>query len=314
MWREPRSSTVILVQPNNCRFGCRVSFVGMLLLIGSVGVATSHAESPRKDRGRLKQPVFRVAESERAAPAAQVHPLDAPIRMGREKLEFSRQQIRDYSATLVKREQVGGELLEHQFIFLKVRNERKNPDGSASVPLSVYMRFEGPDPVKGREVLWVKGRNNNKLIAHEGSGFVGLISVWLDPKSAVAMRGQRYPISSVGMENLLHQYVDRLQQDKRNGTPKDFEVKVSRGASVDGRPCTLIKVTHPTRRAYLQKYKSRLFIDEETHLPIRYVTLGWPTSKGAKPAIIEEYTYTKVKLNPGFTDADFNHKNRNYRF
>ena len=35
---------------------------------------------------------------------------------------------------------------------------------------------------------------------------------------------------------------------------------------------------------------------------------------GAEPELMEEYTYLNLKLNNGFTDADFDIKNPNYRF
>ena len=286
-----------------------------LFLVGVAAVPVSAQErSSRKSRAGLKQPIFRVAESARNAPPAEAHPLDNVLQMAQGKLAFSRQHVRGYSANLVKREQVDGVLLDHQFVFLKVRNERLDAAGLVAVPFGVYMYFEGPDDLKDREVLWVKGQNNNKLIAHEGSGLLGLLSVWLEPTSAVAMRGQRYPISYVGMENLLQQYILRLQEDKRQGVPEDFKIKVIRGARVDDRVCTCTQVTHPVQRPYFEKYVSRLFIDDETHLPIRYVTFGWPERKGVQPPIIEEYTYRNVKVNPGFTEVDFDPKNSNYNF
>jgi len=292
----------------------RRSFSVMLLLLHwSVAAVTTHAQSQRTDRSRLTQPVLRVAETTRQAPAAPAHPLDASIRMAREKLGHSRQHIRSYSATLVKREQVNGELLDYQFVFVKIRNQRQDPQGRITAPLSVYMQFLRPEDVKGREVLWVQGHNNNKLIAHEGSGLVGLLSVWLEPTSSVAMRGQRYPVSFIGMENLLDQYITRLEKSKLVGLPKDFQVQVFR-ARVDGRACTCTQLTHPVPRNYLDKHVSRLFIDDESNIPVRYVTFDWPKRQGDKPPVIEEYTYRDVKLNPGFTDADFNHKNRNYNF
>ena len=49
----------------------------------------------------------------------------------------------------------------------KIRN-RKIVNGKIEVPLSVYMKFVDPPGVKGREVIWVEGKNNNKLRAHEG--------------------------------------------------------------------------------------------------------------------------------------------------
>lgn len=274
----------------------------------------TYAQSTQLDRSRLTRPVLRVADTARQAPPVQDHPLAAPLRMAREKLAYSQQEIHDYSAILVKRERVGDELLAHQFISLKVRNERLDSQVGVVVPFSVYMHFVGPESLKGREVLWVKGQNNNKLVAHAGSGFAGLLSIWLEPTSTVAMRDQRYPVNYIGMESLLEQYIVRLEKDRRVGTREDFQVRIFKGARVDGRVCTCTQVTHPVRRAYLDNHVTRLFVDDEDNVPIRYVAWDWPTQQGASPAVIEEYSYTKVKLNLGFTNSDFDYKNPNYNF
>ena len=278
------------------------------------GFVATYAQSTQLDRSRFTRPVLRVADTARQAPPAPDHPLAAPLRMAREKLAYSQQEIYDYSAILVKRERVGDALLAHQFISLKVRNERLDSQGGVAVPFSVYMYFVGPESLKGREVLWVKGQNKNKLVAHAGSGFAGLLSVWLEPTSTVAMRDQRYPVYYIGMESLLKQYIVRLEKDRRVGAREDFQVQVFKGARVDGRVCTCTQVTHPVHRSYLDNHVTRLFVDDEDNVPIRYVAWDWPTQQGASPAIIEEYSYTKVKLNLGLTNSDFDYKNPSYNF
>ena len=40
----------------------------------------------------------------------------------------------------------------------------------------------------------------------------------------------------------------------------------------------------------------------------------WPREKGGPPELLEEYTYLDLKLNNGFTDADFDTQNPGYRF
>ncbi|HVT30638.1 MAG TPA: DUF1571 domain-containing protein, partial [Lacipirellulaceae bacterium] len=61
--------------------------------------------------------------------------------------------IHDYSCTFAKRERVDGELGDYQIILLKVMQQ----------PFSVYMRFQ--QPYSGREVVYVAGQNDGKLIA-----------------------------------------------------------------------------------------------------------------------------------------------------
>jgi hypothetical protein len=59
--------------------------------------------------------------------------------------------IQDYSATLMKRERLGGKLSDaYQAIFVKIRHK----------PFSVYMCFLAPDSHKGNEVIYIEGKND----------------------------------------------------------------------------------------------------------------------------------------------------------
>ena len=50
------------------------------------------------------------------------------------------------------------------------------------------------------------------------------------------------------------------------------------------------------------------------NLPIRYAAFFWPDKPGGPLKVIEEYTYLNLKLNQGFTEADFDHRNPKYNF
>jgi hypothetical protein len=59
---------------------------------------------------------------------------------------------------------------------------------------------------------------------------------------------------------------------------------------------------------------AEVFIDRELDLPIRYASYDWPAKAGEKPVPLEEYTYSKIKLNVGLTDQDFDPANPKYTF
>ena len=41
-------------------------------------------------------------------------------------------------------------------------------DGKVVVPFSVYMKFQRPESIAGREVVYVEGRNGNKIKGSKG--------------------------------------------------------------------------------------------------------------------------------------------------
>lgn len=288
-----------------------------LPLLAPLLLAGALVAEEKLPRSGLKEPVHRVAAriegvQEAAAPE---HPLDPALRLANDALHQIQTHIRDYTCTLVKRERVGTELGEHQYMFLKVRN-RKVENGQVVVPLSAYMYFLKPKGLEGREVNWVEGRNGNKITAHEGSNYIGgriigNITVDLDPDSQLAMRGQRYPIYKIGVENLVSELIVKGERDRKHGP---CEVTFRKGAKINDRVCTCLQVVHPEQKEPFEFNIARIFIDDELNIPVRYEAHAWPSKEGGKPELLEEYTYLNVKINVGLTDADFDPANPAYNF
>jgi hypothetical protein len=283
----------------------RRHFLGGLFGVGTVAAAALAQQS----RNQLREPVYRVANAEAETGA---HPLDPALEIANRALEIIRNDISDYTCTLVKRERIKGTLLDHEYMFAKVRNPKVR-DGREAAKLSVYLYFLKPEDVKGREVLYIDGDNNGKLIAKEG-GIKGRVlpSVWLKPDSILAMNGNLHPITEIGLENLVIKLIERADREKKAGG--ECEVKFMKDAKINGRVCTLLQVMHPVKREQFDFYLAQVFIDDELQIPIRYAAYGWPEKEGAQPPVLEEYTYLNLKLNVGLTDADFDHNNPNYRF
>jgi len=231
-----------------------------------------------------------------------VHPLQPALELAQKGLGQLRGTMQDYSATMVKRERIDGKLGDHEYMFAKVRHE----------PFSVYLYFLAPDAVKGQEVLWVDGRNEGNMLAHAGSGVRAMVgSVSLKPDGVLAMQGNRYPVTEIGVENLAKRLVEVAEHDKQFG---ECEVNFFKDAKVNGRVCTCVQVVHPVPRRNFRFHLARVFIDDEYLIPIRYEAYDWPQEQGGQPVLMEEYTYMNVKINNGFTDADFDPKNAAYKF
>jgi len=237
------------------------------------------------------------------------HPLVPLLEMANDGLEKLR-AIRGYSATLVKRERIDDKLSVAQYIFVKIRHEQKH-DARVVVPFSVYLYFLRPEDIRGREVLYVRGRNSGKLLAHEGGEILGLVSAWLDPQGRLAMMDNRYPITEIGILNLTERLIEAGEQGLNYN---ECEVKLFDGAKINGRPCKCIQVVHPHRRAHFRFHKAQIFIDKELNVPVRYASWLWPEKPGGEPVLLEEYAYLNLKINDGFTDADFSPDNPAYRF
>ncbi len=275
--------------------------------LGVLGVCVSLAVPASAQE---RQTPYQVAERPTPSPSpAQLamsqrrpdeHPLMPALRWaqsGQRELE----QLADYSATLVKQERINGKLCEHEFMFVKVRHQ----------PFSVYMRFLAPNKLKGQEVIYVEGANDGKLAAH-GTGMAKVVGTLnLDPTSMLAMRGNLYPITELGVLNLVRRLLVIGERDAQYG---ECEVKFHPGATIEERACTCIEVMHPVPRRNFLFHIARIYVDDELNIPVRYEAYNWPEKEGGRPVKTEEYTYLNLKLNNGFTDADFDIRNPNYEF
>lgn len=220
------------------------------------------------------------------------------------------ENIRDYTCTLTRRERVDGRVIDHETMFVKIRHPQKRGERVIE-PFSVYVRFLGPERVKGREVIYVEGQNDGRIIVRNGGTRFAHITTALMPDSPAAMQHTRYPITEIGMLNLTRRLIENGERELNE---QACQVKLVRGAKVNGRPCTVIQVAHTARQSSLQYKTARILIDDELVLPIHYSAYDWPQKAGDAPVLLEEYTYTDVKLNVGLTDWDFDHRNEAYQF
>ncbi len=293
------------------------------------GVANFSAESVNRSvQPTVAAPVARVADARELAPVVPdkrtvglvpageklaattkvPHPLDRAVELAKNGLQNSRQNIADYTAILVRRERVGNVLSEPNYIKIKIRNPRTV--GNRDIPFSIYMKFLKPRGCAGREVIWVDGSNSGNLIAHESAPLLKFKNFHLDPTGFLAMKGNKYPIYDAGLENLILKLVEKAERDRAAGT---CQVRYLDGAKINKRPCTVIEVKHPEKRAPYEFYLAKVYIDDKYQIPVRYVSYDWPMA-GEKPKLLEEYTYVNVDLNVGLTDFDFNIANPDYGF
>jgi len=229
------------------------------------------------------------------------HPLAPVLRVVKACQEEMDRNVRDYSCTFVKQERIDGELGEKQFILLKVMEK----------PFSVYMNFI--KPYAGREVCYVAGQNEGKMVARD-SGFRGSVlgKMNLDPQGTIAMKGQKRPITDVGIRNLTIKLEKMWEAETKF---MESEVTTNPDVKVNDRSTTMIQVKHPIPRKDFKFHIARLFLDNELKIPIHFDAYLWPAQEGngngdgEAPPLEESYTYQNLKLNNGFTAREFDSNN-----
>jgi hypothetical protein len=233
--------------------------------------------------------------------------LEQVLGIARQSLEEIKNNVHDYSAVILKRERVGGEVVK-RWMFIKFREP----------PFSVYLNYldagklDGSnEDVKGREVIYVEGRNDGKLLVHTPGLLYGALgSMHLPPTGFLAMKGERHPITDIGLANMCRQLIQRGEA----ADPAKVQVKRYSEARINSRACTLFEVYPIWDEKTKQDYLARIYLDNQWKFPTRVEIYEVPKDARQPPQIVEEYTYLDLKINNGYTDADFDPKNRQYTF
>jgi hypothetical protein len=233
-------------------------------------------------------PVQQVAA---ARPAAE-HPLDYPLRLIGEARQ-SYQQVRDYTCTMIKQERVNGQLQPENIMTMRVRTQ----------PFAVNLLWHAPRQFANQEVCYVAGRLPGKMRVHS-VGIVGALGfITLDINDPRAMQYSRHNITEAGMGNLIEQHATYWQKERQlNKT----QVRVGE-YEYNKRRCIRIETVHTERDPTFYCYRGVLYLDKETHLPVRSEAYDWPRRGGPQEGdLLEVFSYIDMHTNVGLDERVFN--------
>lgn len=207
------------------------------------------------------------------------------------KMSLTYSKLNSYSCILNKKELIGEKIREQRNIIFKYKK-----------PLSFYMKWtEGSE--KGTEAIYVYGKYKNKLVVHIG-GYLKFINVSVDPKGRLAMRNNRHSILESHMGHII-----QLMQKNYKTALINNELKISFEGNelFDEKNTLLYKAIFPENKNYYG-HIILINIDEELSLPVRIRVYGW------KKELMEWYEYTKLKVDTGLSEIDFDIENPAYGF
>ncbi len=285
----------------------RVASAAALVAIGLfIDIPAARAEGPAS--AETPDAVSHVSGYRGEAPSAEIiaqHPLAPVIDYARREQRYLDQTLRDFTCRLVKRERIGGYLQDMHFIDMQVR-EGVYQDGRILRPLEIYLHFLGPKPVVDRKVLYIEAQNDGQMLVRNGGKHFDYVIVKLDPNGDTAREESLVPITEIGFNRLLDSMINVLKRHQRiDASGQNSRAQRIAGAKINGRTCTVIRITHPEPMQGLVFHQANVFVDDALHVPVRIDYSGWPKSAGRPAPLIAEYTYTDMKLNVGLPDAAF---------
>lgn len=226
------------------------------------------------------------------------------------RLELGRdfcRRVDGYTTRFQKQEVVGTELLDEQSMTMKCRHN----------PYSIYLQWHTGDT--GREVIYIDGQNQNRLIAHDGGWKVRLPAMSLATDSFLALRDARYPVTTAGFLSLIESMLEVHHEDLNQS---NFEsCTIDSDQKFDGRPCHVFTTIYKSRQDSPTYRKSITYIDCEWNVPVSTHHFGWPSKTTAESEVaidqatlLESYSFTNVDLHHPLTDDDFDRHNKSYQF
>jgi len=223
----------------------------------------------------------------------EISPLDQPIALLQEaKRNYS--AVKDYTCTLVSQERVRGKLEEQSIMQFKMK----------TVPFSVYMKWLAPRESVNQEVAFVLGKNNNKMRVRSvrlGEGkLLGFMSI--DPNDPRVLERSRHNILEAGIGKMIDQNIAHWEKTRKIGQSK---VDISE-AKYNERDCICINITSMQRDANSYCYRTVIYLEKASKLPLRLENYDWPQT-GGNPSgeLMEMFSYVNLRFNVGLTNEDF---------
>ena len=207
--------------------------------------------------------------------------------------------IHGYTATFTKHERVHGHLMPRETVFMKFQT-----------PFQIYMKWlDGAK--EGQEILYVKGENGNKILAHPGfagtiGGIINLIlpTFAISPDGPSAMRDNRHPITRAGIGMLIDKII---RVSSKALASNDLSLTYKGDVEVDGRTAVLVERILPQKDGY-PAHRTQYYIDKEHNIPVKVILHDW------SGRLTASYEYAALVLNPGLKPVDFEIRNKEYRF
>jgi hypothetical protein len=201
-----------------------------------------------------------------------------------------------YIVRLIRRENVKGKSGPEEIIALSFRKE----------PFSVHFKWLG-DVAKGREVVYVKGRFDNKIHTKVAAGDAVLLPAGarlaLSPDNPLVRSASRHPITHTGVDHCVQALTAILDAqergDRRHGTLT--AIAPQRRPEFPQAVETLERIIPPGDEPELPRGGRRLIcFNPEWQLPMLVVTYD---DKGNE---VEYYRYDRLISPANLDDDDFN--------
>jgi len=203
-------------------------------------------------------------------------------------------RVETYTARFVRQEVVEGELRPREEALLKWQR-----------PGRIYLRWLS-GPHRGREIIYVPGREDGRMLVREPGFLTGLATFALVPDSPRVLRESRHPVTDVGLGRLIELIVANARRAAAAGELTLRDHGEAPGPAGPERRLEALLPRDPGRGYY--SYRLELAVSVESSLPVRARVYDWDDR------LVGDYAYLELRLNPPLGQRDFDPANPEYAF
>lgn len=203
-------------------------------------------------------------------------------------------RVHAYTARFIRTERVGGMLRPREEALLKFQR-----------PGRIYLKWTAGPP-EGREILFVEGRDDDRILVHEPGAFSGLFTVLMAPDSPWVLKESRHPVTDVGLGRLIELILGNAERARRDGGLTVVERPKRAEPSSRERRYELTFPRDPRKGYYC--HRALVSVDLDSGLPVA------ATIFDRDDVIVADYAYRDLRLNPELGPIDFDPSNPEYGF
>lgn len=211
-----------------------------------------------------------------------------------DRMEANYATVQSYTARFIREERVGDVLRPREEALLKFQR-----------PGRLYLRWISGPP-RGREILFVEGRDDDRILVHEPEGLARVFTIVMAPGSPRVLRESRHPITDVGLGRLI----ELIAGNARRALNRGELTVVDRGTSNESerreRRLELVLPRDPGKGYYC--YRALVTVDDASGLPVETTIFDWDDR------LVASYAYRDLRLNVVLTALDFDARNPEYGF
>ena len=256
-------------------------FAGLMFVMALWIPAAVHAESSLREQIPTEEFAAFCGAFPEASPSADLASL-----LGQGLKAYD--SLGDYRAIFHKTERSGAELGPHEEIYIKF-----------SKPFKIFMGWLNTQK-KGLQVLYQRGRHDDKLAIHQPGLILGLAQVvFLEQSSPWVREGSAsYDIEDAGIGSFLYDFTRAVLQGHREKKLKVSPKIFVENNGLAGEKIEVIFEDSKDQKGYFA-HRIEVIFDRTNHLPVGMSLYDWDDQP------MGFYEYRELKVDVGAEDEDF---------